>query len=251
VQVRAFSNRVGAGFQPAPAALKGRPYVDSENRVGAGFQPALAALKGRPSVDSEARSSGSGSGVWFVLAFVVWLAGCSSPRATTPQTAQTAAPASSSDCVPAATLSADARAAAATLQRAVEAGPIFGAGGGRAAIASCRVAVEDGATSLEYRFRDGSTLRATSDPRIESTEQTVRFVAPPPEDPDAILKRAERAGYGDQGCGIDWNQAETREASDEKGAVDRIYRGDSCNCQARVRRDAGGRVVALTLRSAC
>jgi hypothetical protein len=187
-----------------------------------------------------------------LVALAVSLAACSSsPRATASQTTQTAAPSASPDCGAAATLPADARTAAATFQRAVESGPLFAAEGGHAALESCRVAVNEGATSLDYRFRGGGSLHASTDPRIESSELAARFSAAPAEDPDAILKRAERASFGDQGCGIDWKEGETREASDEKGATDSIYRGDSCNCQARVRRDGGGKVVALMLRSAC
>jgi hypothetical protein len=190
------------------------------------------------------------SGFWFV-ALAVSVAACSaSPPRAAAQATQAAASAAA-DCVADATLPADARTAASTFQRAVESGPLFAAEGGRAAVESCRVAVAEGATSLDYRFRGGGSLHASTDPRLESSELAARFSAAPADDPDAILKRAERASFGDQGCGIDWKEAETREASDEKGATDRIYRGDSCNCQARVRRDGGGKVVALTLRSAC
>ena len=35
------------------------------------------------------------------------------------------------------------------------------------------------------------------------------------------------------------------------GATETIYRGDTCNCQARVRKDKAGRTVGLVFRSAC
>ena len=191
-------------------------------------------------------------GFWFWCAVASSLSACSgAPHAKAAQDTSAATARAGVECTTAAPLSADGRAAASELERAIEAGPLFAAGGGRGSLASCRVAIDEGVVSLDYRFRDGGSVHATRDPRIESSEQAARFVAPPTDDPAAILKRAERAAFGDQGCGIDWTAGETRPATDERGAIDSVYRGDSCNCQARVRRDAGGRVVALTLRSAC
>ena len=80
----------------------------------------------------------------------------------------------------------------------------------------------------------------------------MRLSAPPAEDPAAILMRTERAVLGSAGCGINWKTTESRSVSDgDPGRVETVYRGDVCNCQAWVRKDTGGRVVSLGLRSAC
>ena len=148
-------------------------------------------------------------------------------------------------------LSQPARESVAALQRAIETGPLFTVAASRAAVASCRIGFESAAASVEYQFSDGGWLRAKHDARIDYTDQEVRTAVPPAENPISILTRAERVAFGDKGCGIDWNEKETQPAPDDRGAVDAIYRGDTCNCQARVRSDAAGRVVGLILRSAC
>jgi hypothetical protein len=175
-------------------------------------------------------------------------------RPPAPQpTSATPLPSGSGECVPAegTTLSSEARTAVAAFRESVESAPLFVATGGRSAVVSCRITMDDDAPSLEYRFRNGGSLTAAHDDRIEYTEQVARLAAPPSEDAVAILKRAERAAFGAKGCGIDWRHADKEAAGDQPGAVEMVYRGEECNCQARVGRDAGGRVVGLTLRSAC
>jgi hypothetical protein len=189
------------------------------------------------------------TGTWVVVVGGLWLASCSTQPRAKQTTTQRAVP----DCVVTAaegTLSPQIQDAVAAFQHAVETGPLFTVPASRADVASCRIGYQSGMTSLEYQFRDGGWLRAKRDPRIEYSDQEVRFPVPP-ENPLAILTRAERATFGENGCGIDWNVNETHAAEDGHGAVEAIYRGDTCNCQARVRSDATGRVVGLTLRSAC
>lgn len=118
-------------------------------------------------------------------------------------------------------------------------------------MASCRISADAGATTVGYRFRDGASLSEKVDPRIEYREQQLRLASPPAGDAVAILTSAERAAYGADGCGIDWQRPERHVADDDGAAIEQIYRGDNCNCQARVRRNAAGQVVALALRSAC
>ena len=136
------------------------------------------------------------------------------------------------------------------LRRSVETGPFY-AIGSRSGVASCRVTRDADAIRLEYTFRDGASLRVTRNPKIEYTDQEVRLVSPPSESAVAVLTRAEQAAFDAKGCGIDWRQPETAPAGDDPRATERIYRGDVCNCQARARSDASGRVVRLQLRSAC
>jgi hypothetical protein len=149
------------------------------------------------------------------------------------------------------TASRETRDSLAAFQRAVEASPLFTVPASRSAVASCRVGVESGVASVEYQFGDGGWLRAKQDARIESTDVEVRAGIPSSENPLSILARAERAAFGDNGCGIDWKEKETHRAEDDPRAVEAIYRGDTCNCQARIRSDAAGRIIGLTLRSAC
>lgn len=142
---------------------------------------------------------------------------------------------------------ADANAVTA-LRRSVEQGPLYTIGAA-AGVRECRVSAESGAITLDYAFGSGGSLRVKRDQRIEYTEQDARYTLPASEEPVSVLKRAERAAFGTQGCGIDWTRSESAPAKD--GAAETVFRGDVCNCQARMRRDGAGHVVGLTLRSAC
>jgi len=183
----------------------------------------------------------------WISAASVWAA-CSTSAPAQPPSVPPAIPA----CVaPAGPLSPPARESVAAFQRAIETGPLFTVAASRAAVATCRIGFESGAASIEYQFSDGSWLRAKHDARIDYTDQEVRIAVPPAENPISVLTRAERVAFGDKGCGINWNEKDTQPAADDRAAVEAIYRGDTCNCQARVRSDATGRVVGLILRSAC
>jgi hypothetical protein len=137
------------------------------------------------------------------------------------------------------------------LRRTVEAGPLYAAATATRELASCRMSQEPDSLTLEYTFRDGGWLRVTQQPRIEYMDQEVRLTSPLAEDAVAVLRRAEQAAFDQQGCGIAWQDAEKQAAEDDTSAMETVYRGDVCNCQARVRTDAAGRVVGLLLRSAC
>ena len=134
----------------------------------------------------------------------------------------------------------------------VERGPLYAAAIASSPVENCELRAEpDGQITLAYRLRDGGSLQAVRNPAIEYTEQTARLRLPAADDPLALLARAERAAFGDAGCGIDWKQADTQPADDERGGTETVYRGEACNCQARVRRDGAGQVRGLLLRSAC
>ena len=139
----------------------------------------------------------------------------------------------------------------AELRRAVESGPFYQALAVQTAFAECRVRFEDGAAEIEYRFRDGSEVRLRRDERIEFSEQTLRFASALPQDPIALLRRAERATYGEKGCGIDWQTPEAYRAAGAANGREDVFYGDTCNCQARIGYDEARRAVGLTLRSAC
>jgi len=133
------------------------------------------------------------------------------------------------------------------LQHGALASPLFAAGIAPSGIAACRVEGAPGAVSVDYRATNGNELHVRRDDTIEYTEWEARFVAPPAQ-ATPLLQQAERAAFGAGGCGIDWQHPETRSAG---GGSEVRFRGDTCQCQAIVRRDAAGRVVALGLRSTC
>jgi hypothetical protein len=139
----------------------------------------------------------------------------------------------------------------AALRRAVETAPLYSSLAAKAAVASCRVSAASSKITIEYTFRDGGSLRATRDSSIEYSDQEARFASPPADDPVDVLTRVERAAFSADGCGIRWREPESQPAGDDSKSTETIYRGDVCNCQARVRTDAASRVVALTFRSAC
>lgn len=180
---------------------------------------------------------------WLALLDLVGLAGCMLPS---PHAA----------AVPGCAVLADAakpqQAQASAWQLSVERGPLYAAATTTSPVVACDFRWEvDGQITLTYRLRDGGSLRALRNPAIEYTEQTARFSLPVADNPLALLARAERAAFGDSGCGINWQQADIQPADDERGVTETVYRGEACNCQARVRRDAAGRVRGLLLRSAC
>lgn len=105
--------------------------------------------------------------------------------------------------------------------------------------------------TVDYAFGDGATLQATRDPSIEYSTQEATFVTPASEDPIALLTRTEHAAFGKDGCGIDWQRGANEPAANDAKGTDQVFRGSVCNCQGRVRRDAAGKVVGLSLRSTC
>jgi len=141
--------------------------------------------------------------------------------------------------------------AVATLRRTVERGPLYAVSAARIGVKACRVNQESAELTLEYTFRDGGSLRVTHQPRIEYTDQEVRFATAFADDPVNVLTLVERAAFGEQGCGIAWRDARTQPAEGDPSSRETIYRGDVCNCQARVRTTPAGRVTGLLFRTAC
>lgn len=184
-------------------------------------------------------------GLSLVAALV--LTACSAP-AVSSQTASTTAAA---QCVAAAGGPAQNVETMESLRRAVETGPLYVALIKQSSVASCRIGTDSAAVTLEYMFGDGSWLQARRDPEIEYNNQEARLAVPPADDPVTILTSTEQFAFAPKGCGIDWRTTETQPAGDDPGATETIYRGDVCNCQARVRRDTTGRVTRLLFRSAC
>jgi hypothetical protein len=168
-----------------------------------------------------------------------------------PAESQSAAASQGTECAVAGTGISDRDTQAATaLRDAVERGPLY-LSAAKSGVASCQVTHEPDEVTVEYKFRDGGWLRVAHQPKLEYTDQEVRFATPLAEDPIALLTGAEQKAFPPKGCGIDWRQEDTQPADDDANARESIYRGDVCNCQGRVRRDPAGRVMGLLLRSAC
>jgi hypothetical protein len=185
-----------------------------------------------------------------VLTAILLLTACSTSPGDR-SAAQAAGQAAAPDCIVDQGVSAADAEAARSLRTTIEGGPLYRAAAADSEVAACRVTSESGAITLEYSFRDGGSMRVRRDARIEYTSQEVRLTRPLEEMPVAILARAEESAFAGGGCGIDWRSPERAPAADDPTSTETIYRGDVCNCQARVRADASGRVIGLILRSAC
>ena len=149
-----------------------------------------------------------------------------------------------------------AQQAAKELQARIQGGPLYLTAAQRSSLAACAWRFpEGGALAQEYSFRNGDKLQVQRDASIEYSNQSLSLAAPPVEPPETLLKQAERASFGEQGCGIDWQappeQAQPSTAAEAGTVSESVFRGAACNCQARVRKNAAGQAVGLMLRSAC
>jgi hypothetical protein len=142
--------------------------------------------------------------------------------------------------------------AADDLWRSSRAGPLFGATIAPYGDGTCTVGRIEGsegkAVAIDFSAPVGNRLHVERDERLEASVAEATFAVPLAGDPLALLQRAEHASYGVDGCGIDWAHPEQRRDGD---AAEAVYRGTSCNCQARVRRDGAGVVRSLVLKSTC
>jgi hypothetical protein len=114
----------------------------------------------------------------------------------------------------------------------------------------CQRTTASGVLHLRYSFPKGATLTAQIDSRIEFFEERVDFSAFTQSEAKELLKAAEKHAFGANGCGIAWKETDAEESHSSSGLQETIYRGDVCNCQARVLSN-GGRISAIILRSAC
>ncbi len=136
-------------------------------------------------------------------------------------------------------------------QQRVEAGPFYKKvlqqlGGPQ----SCNVKLDGDNIRLWYVFRDDARLDAQISSTIESSEQRASFRGLSGKEALALLKKGELDSFGRDGCGIDWNRPEDQAMGGPPGSRATVFRGDACNCQARIVYQ-GTSVVALVLRSAC
>jgi hypothetical protein len=143
-------------------------------------------------------------------------------------------------------------AAARVLQTRIEASPLFALQATPAGAVSCQLRYQpDGVLEFDYQFPNGGALQVKRDLRIETMEQDASLAVRTLEPATDILARAERSAFGPEGCRIDWRHAEVTQPPGGGGATVKTYRGEVCNCQARVREGADGRLLGLMLKSAC
>lgn len=154
-------------------------------------------------------------------------------------------------CLPDSAALPPARAAElSTLRRSIETGPLYAAvAAGRAP--QCSVSAEGSQWQIAYRFAADAALRVTLDGSIEYTDYTATVNWPAGEAAPTLLMRHERTAFAPAGCGIDWQAPEIRPTEATPPGRQRMWRGDTCNCQGRVVEDGTGRVRAVGWRSAC
>lgn len=183
----------------------------------------------------------------FLALGIILLSACSAPASSEKSAKSKAAP----RCIVEGRLSSQASTYFKEQQRFVESNPLYAIQASMADVSGCRISYKEKIMDLEYQFQDGGWFRLTLDPRIEYANREVRLASPLAEDPVAILKRAEHKVFGAKGCGIDWLKQETQSALDDESATETVFYGEVCNCQARIRRDAGKRAIGLILRNTC
>jgi hypothetical protein len=114
---------------------------------------------------------------------------------------------------------------------------------------SCRMKLVDADTTVRYTFDGNAGLEAEIDPSIEYSEQRLQLGGTNEKTAVTLLKEEELDSFGHSGCGIRWSHP-AREPSEAPGAVEVIYRGDVCNCQARLIY-RGASIVELVFTSTC
>jgi hypothetical protein len=115
---------------------------------------------------------------------------------------------------------------------------------------SCSVRQEGDAIALSYSFLKDGRLDAQVDAAIESSMLQATLPGLSREKALALLKKGESDSYAKDGCGIDWKKSEDQSMDSPAGAHATVFRGEACNCQARIIYQ-GDSVVALVLSSAC
>ncbi len=113
---------------------------------------------------------------------------------------------------------------------------------------TCTLEIKGSAIGLTYTFRNRARLTARIDSQIETSEQRLQTPRMDQAKAVTLLKAAEKYAYAPNGCGIAWDQPE--DSPGAAGSSEAIYRGDTCNCQARVTLK-NHFAVLLILKSAC
>jgi hypothetical protein len=115
---------------------------------------------------------------------------------------------------------------------------------------SCGFAfMSNGGFFIQYKFAEKHWLSIERNSSVDRTEQVARVHFS--ENPEIILKRVEKSLFPSKGCGITWQEPEVVKSTTSFGAVNTVFKGDICSCQARVQRSATGKVVELAFKSSC
>ncbi len=115
---------------------------------------------------------------------------------------------------------------------------------------SCNSGVDGETLSLTYAFRGGAQLEAQSNASIEFSEQRMQVSGLNKQSALNLLKAAEHSLYGEEGCGIQWERPTTEPNPQHPTSHDVVYRGSTCNCQARMLYQRKT-IIALAVRGAC
>jgi hypothetical protein len=115
---------------------------------------------------------------------------------------------------------------------------------------SCEVVLDGDKITLSYAFRGKARLDAEVNPDIEFSRQGMQVRGISERKGLALLKETEKNFVGRNGCGVNWNRPAEELSGEQAGSRELVYRGDVCNCQARVIYE-GGSVAALIFSSAC
>lgn len=114
---------------------------------------------------------------------------------------------------------------------------------------SCTKDLDETDIKLSYTFRDHGLLEADTDPAIEFSEERIEQTGFTEQTAMELLKAQEKARFGKDGCGIDWNSPK-KVRGENPGSQDVAYAGKACNCQGRIIYEKQS-VVALILSSTC
>lgn len=115
---------------------------------------------------------------------------------------------------------------------------------------SCKATLDGTMVKLKFAFHHEARLEAKVDSAIEYSEQSVEMHGLNHDTALELLKKGAGDAFGEQGCGIDWGKSTDEPAGKDPEMHAKVYRGTSCNCQARVV-FRGKTVMTLLLSSSC
>jgi len=152
----------------------------------------------------------------------------------------------------AASIPADHRQQAADFLAHIKAGPFYKELlRRRGKPSTCQLAINGDNLTVTFGFRGGAQLLAKANPAIEYSEQRMDLRGLTRSQALALVKAGEKQAWGAKGCGIRWRSPDEDSPGDQPGSHEVVYRGDNCNCQARLVYEKRNVLAALVLRSAC
>ena len=123
---------------------------------------------------------------------------------------------------------ADKKTQVRALQQALTAGPFYKELSRRAGRPrACGVALDDGGIRISYAFRGNASLVSQVSVGSESTDQRMEFRNISTKAAMALLKRAEKDAFGQDGCGIVWDHAAEELRGKQAESREVVYRGET------------------------